>query len=641
MIGKTFGIGITVLLMWLITGCSSSQKPTEYEGWNLVWNDEFNEDGTVDTTVWRFEKGFVRNNELQWYQDKNAYCKDGFLIIEGRKENFKNPNYKQGSKSWRENREYVEYTSSSINTRGKKEFQYGRFEVRARIPVVSGSWPAIWTLGTSQRWPSCGEIDVMEYYQIGGESHILANAAWGNKKGSSPKWNSAKIPFSRFIEKDTDWKNKFHVWRMDWDQEFIRLYLDDELLNEIPLSSTVNGEHGEFINPFKQPHYILLNLAMGSNGGKIDDTALPMKYEIDYVRVYQKKKEPYTAFHPGKIWEDTDGLHINAHGGGVLYRDGKYYWYGEHKSEHTSSALVGVRVYSSTDLYNWKNEGVALSVMPEGSGHLLEKGCIIERPKVIYNEKTNKYVMWFHLEHKDKGYKAAEYGVAVCDNPVGPFEFLYSSRSCKDKWPLNMSEKEIIKARNINNVDKKKNWKKAVADGMWLARDIKTGQMSRDMTLFVDDDGKAYHIFSAEENYTIHIAELTEDYLYHTGKYSRVFPAGHNEAPAIFKKDSVYWMITSGCTGWEPNAARLSKAENIFGPWESLPNPCVGDDADKTFHSQSTYILPVNGEKNKWIFMADRWTPKNPINARYIWLPIEFENGIPVLKWRDEWKITS
>ena len=108
------------------------------------------------------------------------------------------------------------------------------------------------------------------------------------------------------------------------------------------------------------------------------------------------------AFFPGRIWEDTDGVHINAHGGGILYHDGIYYWYGEHKSEHTSSALVGVSVYSSEDLYNWKKEGVALSVMPEGSGHKIEKGCIIERPKVIYNPKTDKFVMWFHLELKDK-----------------------------------------------------------------------------------------------------------------------------------------------------------------------------------------------------------------------------------------------
>lgn len=633
---------LAVFFAVMSSSCSlPSQPPKEYEGWELVWSDEFNHNGPVDSSSWSFEHGFVRNSELQWYQDKNAYCKDGLLVIEGRKEKVKNPNYKPDSKSWKENREYAGYTSSCIKTKGKREFLYGRFEIRARIPASSGSWPAIWTLGNTQKWPSCGEIDIMEYYIKGGEPHILANAAWGDKqKKHAPQWNSNNVPYSTFLKKDPEWGNKFHVWRMDWDQEFIRIYLDGELMNEVPLTATVNGASGDFINPFKQPHYILLNLAMGANGGEVDENVLPLKYEVDYVRVYQKKKEPYQAFYPGQIWEDTDGVHINAHGGGILYHDGKYYWYGEHKSEHTSSALVGVRVYSSTDLYNWKNEGVALSVMPDGSKHVLEKECIIERPKVIYNERTGKFVMWFHLEHKGKGYDAAEYGVAVSDNPVGPFEFLYSSRSCKGVWPINMTEDEIRKAQQFGYTDRKKKIpRQDVVDGCWLARDIQTGQMSRDMTLFVDDDGKAYHIFSSEENQTLHVAELTDDYLYHSGKYARILPGGHNEAPAIFKKDGTYWMITSGCTGWAPNAARLSKAQNIFGPWTTVGNPCKGDNANKTFFSQSTYILPVHGKDNTWIFMADRWTPDNPINARYIWLPVEFDCGIPFLKWKDEWKL--
>ena len=420
------------------------------------------------------------------------------------------------------------------------------------------------------------------------------------------------------------------------------MYLDDELLNEIPLSKTVNGSIGDYINPFKTPHYLLLNLAMGSNGGEVDETSLPMRYEIDYVRVYQKQQEPYTSFHPGEIWSDTDGKHINAHGGGILYRNGTYYWYGEHKSEHTSSALVGVRVYSSTDLYNWKNEGVALPVMPEGSGHEIEKGCVIERPKVMYNEKRNKFVMWFHLELKGQGYTAAKYGVAESDTPVGPFKFLYASRSCPNKWPANMTKEEIAKAKSLKEPNRKdKEWKQSVKDGVWVARDLETGQMARDMTLFVDDDGKAYHIYSAEENHTLHIAELTDDYLYHTDKYIRILEAGHNEAPSIFKKDGIYWMITSGCTGWTPNPARLSKATSIWGPWEALPNPCIGEGAKTTFKSQSTYILPVEGKENSWIFMADRWRPKNPIDARYVWLPISFEDGKPALKWVDKWEIAE
>ena len=137
-------------------------------------------------------------------------------------------------------------------------------------------------------WPSCGEIDIMEYYRIDGEPHILANAAWGNDQRFGAVWNSRKMPFTHFIEKNPDWANQFHVWRMDWDEEHICIYLDDELLNDIPLSTTINGSIGLGENPFRKPQYILLNLALGGqNGGPVDDAALPMRYEIDYVRIYQ------------------------------------------------------------------------------------------------------------------------------------------------------------------------------------------------------------------------------------------------------------------------------------------------------------------------------------------------------------------
>lgn len=126
-------------------------------------------------------------------------------------------------------------------------------------------------------------------------------------------------------------------------------------------------------------------------------------------------------------------------------------------------------------------------------------------------------------------------------------------------------------------------WRRAVEQGLFAKRDLKSGQMSRDMTLFVDTDGKAYHIYSSEENLTLQIAELTDDYLGHTGRYIRLFPGGHNEAPAVFKKEDTYWMIASGCTGWEPNEARMFSAPSIWGPWKQEGNPCVGKDAGKTF----------------------------------------------------------
>ncbi len=125
------------------------------------------------------------------------------------------------------------------------------------------------------------------------------------------------------------------------------------------------------------------------------------------------------AIRPGEIWPDTKGIHINAHGGGILLHRGTYYWFGEHKSEKTSNALVGINCYSSKDLEHWKPMGVALSVSDQ-RGHDLERGCVMERPKVIYNQKTGRFVMYFHLELKGHGYDAARYGVAVSDRPEGP-----------------------------------------------------------------------------------------------------------------------------------------------------------------------------------------------------------------------------
>lgn len=269
---------------------TSSSSLSSVDGYELVWSEEFNKDGDVDTTVWNFEEGFVRNHEDQWYRQNNAFCKDGCLVIEAKRCDMLNPLYVEGARDWRAQRERVNYTSASINTRGKYSFLYGRLEVRAAIPVAGGAWPAIWTLGSGMPWPSCGEIDVMEYYRVNGVPHILANAAWGDDRPSHAVWNSKRIPFQHFLDKDSQWADKFHVWRMDWDEKEIALYLDDELLNLIPMESVRNGRIGKELNPFNYPQYILLNLALGGdNGGTIDDDAFPMYYFVDYVRVYQKR----------------------------------------------------------------------------------------------------------------------------------------------------------------------------------------------------------------------------------------------------------------------------------------------------------------------------------------------------------------
>lgn len=256
--------------------------------WRLVWSDEFDGNGKPDEATWSYEEGFVRNHEAQWYQAENAFLQDGLLVIEGRKEQRPNPTYQPDGRHWGQQRPNIDYTSACVHTRGKREFLYGRLEVCARIPTAGGAWPAIWLLGNGIQWPSCGEIDVMEYYRIKGVPHILANVAWGNDRPYQAVWNSKKVPFTHFTNRDEAWAQRFHIWRMDWDETSIRLYLDDELLNEVPMSQTINGRIGQYKNPFTRPQYILLNLALGGdNGGEIDDSAFPMRYEIDYVRLYE------------------------------------------------------------------------------------------------------------------------------------------------------------------------------------------------------------------------------------------------------------------------------------------------------------------------------------------------------------------
>jgi beta-glucanase (GH16 family) len=283
---------LSALLIYLISGLHAQEVPVdlsdnipEIEGYKLVWADEFDGEGAPDHRFWSFEHGFKRNQELQWYQEENALQKDGLLVIEGRREQVKNAAYEVGSEDWKKNRKYAEYTSSSINSNGKFSFQYGLVEVKAKIDTAKGLWPAIWTLGIEKDWPANGEIDIMEYYLVNGEPTILANAAWAHENKRA-EWDEAKISFKEFLKKDPNWPNKFHVWKMDWTEDHIKLYLDDELLNEVDLQKTVNPDG---FNPFHQPHYILLNLAIGGNGGNPSDSEFPRTYIVDYVRVYQKQ----------------------------------------------------------------------------------------------------------------------------------------------------------------------------------------------------------------------------------------------------------------------------------------------------------------------------------------------------------------
>jgi beta-glucanase (GH16 family) len=260
------------------------------EGWRLIWNDEFDGCGRPDSTKWGYELGFVRNREPQWYTAENVFQLDGNLVIEARQANFPCPAYREGSQSWYTNRKTIEWTSGSVQTKGKFSFQFGRVEVRARIPVCLGAWPAIWLLGLTHRWPACGEIDMMEYYLYEGKPTVLANACWAGDDDASEQWDSSYTLLTHFTDRDPAWASRFHVWRMDWDKDWIRLYLDNELLNEIDLSKTVNGKlRATGVNPFHAPQYLLLNLALDTRVRRLNPVDFPIRYEIDYVRVFQKE----------------------------------------------------------------------------------------------------------------------------------------------------------------------------------------------------------------------------------------------------------------------------------------------------------------------------------------------------------------
>ncbi|MEI6947111.1 glycoside hydrolase family 16 protein [Paraflavisolibacter sp. H34] len=284
---KTLPILMATAALAGCAGTNSAQTVSDRfiaDGYKLVWADEFNKNGAPDPRNWNYEMGFERNEELQWYQKDNAWCENGLLVIEGRRETKPNPIYREGATEWRNSRKEIHYTSSSIKTRGKHSWQYGRFVMRGKIDISSGLWPAWWTLGDKGRWPATGEIDMMEYYR----NKLLANIAYlgANQKDA---WYSETRNVDSLGGKE--WASKFHTWRMDWDEQGIALYVDDILLNQVSMDKLANQD-GTGINPFQQPHYMLLNLAIGGQqGGDPAPTTFPNRYVVDYVRVYQKKNK--------------------------------------------------------------------------------------------------------------------------------------------------------------------------------------------------------------------------------------------------------------------------------------------------------------------------------------------------------------
>lgn len=320
----------------------------------------------------------------------------------------------------------------------------------------------------------------------------------------------------------------------------------------------------------------------------------------------QKGRRSAKEFVPGAVWLDTAGKPINAHGGGMLYKGRNYFWYGENKAGRTWMPeanrtwdgyrvdVTGIRCYSSRDLYAWKDEGLVLRAEPADPANDLHPSKVVERPKVAFNPRTRKYVMWLHIDTAD--YQSARAGVAVSSSARGPFRYLGSVKP--------------------------------------------EGGDSRDQTLFVDADGKAYRVYSSEWNKATYISLLTDDWLQHSGRFVKIFAGQSLEAQAVFKRSGKYYLIASGCSAWDPNPAHAAMAESIWGPWRELGNPCQGANAATTFGAQSTYVFPVAGRKDAYIFMADRWNKSNLLDSRYVWLPLQFRDEAPKLQWAGRWDLS-
>ncbi|MFE7857131.1 RICIN domain-containing protein [Streptomyces sp. NPDC057403] len=289
----------------------------------------------------------------------------------------------------------------------------------------------------------------------------------------------------------------------------------------------------------------------------------------------------------GTQFTDTSGNPVHAHGGGVIKVGAYYYWFGEDRNADNTFRYVDA--YRSTDLKNWEFRN---HVLTQSSASELAT-AYIERPKVVYNASTGKFVMWMHKEN-GVDYSQARAAVAVSDTVDGNYAYQGSFQ------PL--------------------------------------GQyMSRDITTFVDTDGTAYMVSAANENYDLHIYRLTADYTAIDSLVANPWPGGHREAPALFKRGGVYFMLTSGATGWSANQQQYATATSLSGPWTSWTN--VGD--SMAYNSQTAYVLPVTGTSGTlYLYMGDRWGNSfgGTVNdSRYVWLPLTFPTSTSLsLSWYPE-----
>lgn len=320
----------------------------------------------------------------------------------------------------------------------------------------------------------------------------------------------------------------------------------------------------------------------------------------------QGAKRAPAVLHPGEPWFDTNGHRINAHGGGVYRFHGIFYWYGEHKipgKSEKDGADGGIHAYSSLDLVHWKDEGIVFSVDYEHPHSDISYGCILERPKVMYDEATRKYIAYFKLYPPGTGYLHGFLGMATSDSPSGPFTY----------------------------------------KGKALGGNPEFG--TGDFAIFRDRDGNSYHLAVRKPDRVFVAGKLTaqgepapaKDYCVAEGIDNAT------EAPVLIRHGNIYFLLGSGSTGFEPNPARSFAARSICGPYRSLgnfvsgTNPHNGLGPEKTFGGQLSFAIPMPGRSDVFIAMFDIWNPTENAKATYIWLPLTFENGRPVVHWVDAW----
>ncbi len=305
----------------------------------------------------------------------------------------------------------------------------------------------------------------------------------------------------------------------------------------------------------------------GAGGGAVDDVIV--------------------TIHNGGFWLDTDGNRIEAHGGGFLQEGDTWYWIGEDKSANSGN-FRAVNCYASKDLVTWEFRNAIIT--RDTASDLSAADRIIERPKVIYNDTTHKYVMWVHWEGQN--YAEAEAGVFQSDTIDGDYTYVSSFRP------------------NSN--------------------------MSRDDTLFKDDDGTAYFISAANENADLMVYELAPDYLDIQRQALMLWEGQKREAPAVFKDNGHYFLITSECTGWDPNQGGYASSTSMTGGWSSIAK--LGNST--TYDTQSTYVIPVRGTRaTTYIYAGDRWQDPDLASSKYIWLPLRVDGASLSLDYYDTWQL--